>query len=97
MSRVLSRNECSRIRYKAKTLGATSMQFHGIPHVVNFDHTYVTFSFFPLKFSLGIKDSAGVDLGLISIADVAADIKKDIDSAFEFALFLEKIAQELKE
>jgi hypothetical protein len=94
MARLLSRNECSRIRYKAKTLGAVSMRFNNSPYTVNFEHTYVTFAFFPLQFTIAIKENPGVGFGLLSIADEAVGIKKDVDSALELGVFLEKLATE---
>ena len=97
MDRWLSRNEYSRIRYKAKTLGALSAQFHCIDHTVNFEYTYVSFAFYPFQHYINIRDKSGNNQGHFSTKEEAEGIRRDMDKALKFVEFLEKFNEELPE
>ena len=85
--RWLTKNEYSRIRYRAKKMGATDVCLGAIWHHVNFEHTSVSFVFKPLQYHVNIRDGHFMK-GHFSDKAGADAIKKDMDVALEFIEFL---------
>ena len=91
--RWLDKKEYSRIRYKAKKMGATKVKLNQIWHIVEFDCVTVAFIFRPLQCDASIRVGNAFS-GHFHDKDSAEAIKKNIDKASEFIDFLKKFEEE---
>ena len=88
MNRWLTKNQYSRIRYKAKKMGAEDINLCAIWHSVWFNHTIVRFVFKPLQFNVSFYSRKPLAAGYFSNVAEADEIKKDMDTALEFIEYL---------
>lgn len=93
--RWLSENEYSRIRYRAKKMGAQDVCLSAIWHHVNFGHTSVSFVFKPLQYHVNIRDGHYFH-GHFSDKEGADAIKRDMDLALEFIEFLKEFSKTIE-
>ena len=91
----LSKNEYSRIRYRAKKMGATDVCLSAIWHHVNFKYTSVSFVFKPLQYHVNIRDGHYMT-GHFSDKSGADAIKKDMDLALDFIEFLKEFNRKIE-
>ena len=94
--RWLAKNHYSRVRYRAKKMGATYIDLTHFRHRVKFEYTTVTFAFGPFECYANISANDAYK-GAFCDEESANKIKKDIDVALEFMTFLHKFNDELKE
>lgn len=87
--RWLTKNEYSRLRYRAKKMGAVDVCLGAIWHHVNFEHTSVSFVFKPLQYHANIRDGHFFK-GHFNDKAGADAIKKDMDKALEFIEMLKE-------
>ena len=93
--RWLTKNEYSRIRYKAKKMGATKINLSSIWHSVSFGYTSVSFVFKPFECHASI-NSGNLWKGHFSDKKGAEEIKKDMDKALEFMEYLKDFDKEIE-
>lgn len=87
--RWLTKNEYSKLRYRAKKIGAINICFNTLWHSVSFEHTTVAFMFKPLQYHVNIKNGHYLN-GHFSDKEGAEAIKRDIDKALEFIEMLKE-------
>lgn len=85
----LSKNQYAKIRYRAKKMGAESINLNAIWHTVYFKYTFVSFMFKPLQCHVHIRNG-NIYTGHFSDKAGADAIKNDMDTALEFVDFLKK-------
>lgn len=95
----LTQNERRRISRKAINMGATSTTVYKYFQYVDFKHTRVEFSFYPLQYGVSFLGSnkymTRFDNCKFSTPEEAEEIKKDMDSALKFIEYLKQFESEL--
>lgn len=95
VGRWLTKPEYSKLRYRAKKMGATDVNLGAIWHSVGFKHTYVSFVFKPLQFHANIRDGHFFE-GQFKDKAGADAIKHDMDLALEFIEFLKEFEKTIE-
>ena len=81
----------SRIRYRAKKMGATSIGLSRIWHSIDFEHTSVAFVFArPLKYQINLKGSCSIYRSDFETKEDVEKITADMHRALEFVEFLKE-------
>ena len=95
-NRWLTKQEYSKLRYRAKKMGAEEIHLSCLWHDVSFGRTMVSFIFKPLQFKLNLRGSCSVYRGDFETKEDVEKITADMYKALEFVDFLkefEKIIQ----
>ncbi len=87
--RWLSKQEYSRLRYRAKKLGVKELKLNQLWHLARFDYVTVAFMFRPLQCHASIHQAHPL-CGHFTDASDANKIKGDIDKATVFMDFLKE-------
>lgn len=92
----LTKQEYSKLRYKAKKMGASEIQLSCIWHDVCFDHAYVTFVFKPLQYKLKLSGSCSAYKGDFETKEDVEKITADMNRALEFVEFLKEFEKTIQ-
>ena len=90
MAEFLTEKEYARLRYHAKKMGVKELHLSCIDHNASFDHTYVSFSFKPLKCKLKLSGSYSIYKGDFESKEDIEAITADMNRALNFVEFLKK-------
>lgn len=90
VGRWLTKQEYSKLRYRAKKMGADFVQLSSIWHDVCFGHATVSFIFKPLQYKLNIRGSCSIYKGDFETREDVEQYTADMYKAIDFVEFLKE-------
>lgn len=95
--RWLTKQEYSKIRYRAKKLGCTQANLSCLWHDVLFKHCFVTFIFKPLEYRIHLSPIPSMNESDFEDLAGMEEIVKDMQSALDFVEFLKEFEKTIEE
>lgn len=86
----LTKQEYSKLRYRAKKMGADFVQLSCIWHDVSFGHASVSFVFKPLQYKLNVRGSCSIYKGDFETREDVEQYAADMNKALDFVEFLKE-------